>query len=63
MTVMPREEVPDQPADAGPSAQDGAPILPVRSLDETDVGWGERAEAGDDDERFRRDRPPHWDSA
>jgi hypothetical protein len=35
---------------------------PVQGADETDVGWGEPPEPGDD-ERFNRDRPPHWDSA
>jgi hypothetical protein len=38
---------------------DDKPVLPVQSQDETDVGWGEAAEP--DDERLRRDRPPHWD--
>ena len=38
---------------------DDKPVLPVPSQDETDVGWGEAPEA--DDERLRRDRPPHWD--
>jgi hypothetical protein len=36
------------------------PVLPVPSQDEADVGWGERPQA-DDDERLRRERPPHWD--
>ena len=58
---MAPEPTSDQPADAGPGGRDGEPILPVRSLDDTDVGWGEHAPA-DDDERLRRDRPPHWDS-
>jgi feruloyl-CoA synthase len=38
------------------------PVLPERSRDDTDVGWGERPEP-DDDERLRADRPPHWDRA
>lgn len=33
------------------------PVLPQRSDDETDVGWGDQAE--DDDERLRREIPPH----
>jgi len=35
--------------------------LPDRTRDESDVGWGDvpRGDA-DDDERFLRDRPPHW---
>jgi hypothetical protein len=35
---------------------------PVQGEDETDAGWGEPP-APDDDERYHRDRPPHWDSA
>ena len=38
----------------------GQPLLPSRSSDETDVGWGERPEP-DDEDRLRQDRPPHWD--
>ncbi len=34
---------------------------PVQGQDETDAGWGEQP-APDDDERYGRDRPPHWDS-
>jgi hypothetical protein len=37
-------------------------VVPLRSLDDTDAGWGERPEA-DDDERLRQDRPPHWDNS
>jgi hypothetical protein len=39
---------------------DDRPVLPERSGDDTDEGWGER-ESEDRDEQFRRDRPPHWD--
>lgn len=39
------------------------PALPVRSRDDSDVGWGERPEPDDDDERLNRERPPHWGSA
>jgi hypothetical protein len=34
------------------------PAIPVRSADDTDVGWGEVSDANDD--RLRRDKPPHW---
>jgi hypothetical protein len=34
------------------------PVLPGRSADDTDTGWGERPQ--DDDERYLRDVPPHW---
>lgn len=35
-------------------------VLPEQSGEDTDVGWGYYTEP-DDDERLRRDRPPHWD--
>jgi len=62
MMAMPPDNAPDQPADAGLPDPDGQPVLPVRSQDDTDIGWGEAPEP-DDDERLYRDRPPHWDSA
>jgi hypothetical protein len=39
---------------------DNTPVLPAKSRDETDIGWGEPPEP-DDEERLRRERPPHWD--
>jgi hypothetical protein len=36
------------------------PDHPVRSEEEAGLGWGEVPEP-DDDERLRRERPPHWD--
>jgi hypothetical protein len=36
------------------------PQPPARSEEETGIGWGEAPEP-DDDERLRRERPPHWD--
>ncbi len=47
---------------AGPLRPADKPALPVRSAEDTDVGWGDQTEP-DDDQRFSRDRPPHWDSA
>jgi hypothetical protein len=35
---------------------------PVQGADETDLGWGDEPSL-DDDDRYTRDRPPHWDSA
>lgn len=35
-------------------------VLPEQSREDTDAGWGEYTEP-DDDQRLRRDRPPHWD--
>lgn len=34
---------------------------PVQGEDETDLGWGDEPDP-DDDDRYLRDRPPHWDS-
>jgi hypothetical protein len=39
---------------------DEKPVLPAQSEEEAGLGWGEGAEP-DDEERLRRDRPPHWD--
>ena len=38
----------------------GDPIIPGPSADDSDVGWHERAEDDTNDERLRRDVPPHW---
>jgi hypothetical protein len=36
-------------------------VLPDQTGDDLDVGWGERADdSSDDDERFLRECPPHW---
>jgi Isochorismatase family len=51
-----RPDPDDKPA--RPTRSD--PVLPAQSEDETGIGWGEAPEP-DDDERLRRDRPPHWD--
>jgi hypothetical protein len=42
----------------GPADGDD-PALAGRSLDDGDLGWGERVEDSNDD-RLRRDKPPHW---
>jgi hypothetical protein len=37
-------------------------VLSDQTADDLDVGWGERFDdTPDDDERFLRERPPHWD--
>lgn len=46
---------PSEAVQAGP--RDDAPVIPERSRDDQDTGWGE---TGDDDERYLRERPPHW---
>jgi hypothetical protein len=35
-------------------------MAPDESGDDSDLGWGDQPDP-DDDERLRRDRPPHWD--
>ena len=37
---------------------DGLPVLPDQTRDDTDRGWGERSYSNDD--RLIEDRPPHW---
>ena len=37
------------------------PAVPDRAPDDSDVGWGERPDEGDD-RRYLEDRPPHWGS-
>jgi hypothetical protein len=44
-----------------PSGPDEAPVLPQRSADEDDMGWGDRDERAERDEWYRRERPPHHD--
>jgi hypothetical protein len=60
MAVVTAEQPPRRPE--GSPAADDRPAVPLRSADDTDVGWGERPEP-DDDERLREDRPPHWDQS
>jgi hypothetical protein len=66
-TGEPDAEQPDaeQPSTAESSTAephvpvDDTPVLPSRSSDDLDTGWGDRP-GGNDDERFLRDVPPHW---
>ena len=41
---------------------DDVPPIPDRAEDDSDAGWGERDDSPDrdDDDRFLRERPPHW---
>lgn len=48
------------PPTADPLVPDDQPVLPTRSSDDTDQGWGEQPSGRDDDERFLREVPPHW---
>ncbi len=55
------ERVPASPPDSDIAVPAAArPVLPERAREDTDAAWGERPEP-DDDERLRRERPPHWD--
>lgn len=38
---------------------DGLPVLPSQTADDTAAGWGERSDSND--ERLLSERPPHWD--
>ncbi len=59
---MPPDEAAKQTARVSPPDRCDEPVLPTRSQEDTDVGWGEPL-APDDDERLYRERPPHWGSA
>jgi len=50
-----------KPANPPDPDQHQEPVPPEQSAEDTDAGWGEAPESGDD-ERFYRDRPPHWGS-
>ncbi|GII91885.1 hypothetical protein [Sinosporangium siamense] len=39
--------------------EDGPPVLPDQTGDDTDLGWSEWGEA-DDTARLLEERPPHW---
>jgi hypothetical protein len=58
---MQPDQASNQPTSIDSPDPDGQPVLPLASLDDTDIGWGEQPEL-DDDERLRRGRPPHWDT-
>ena len=64
----------DQPAEGEPGAADSPdpsvsgrpvvrrpaddPVLPTQTTDDTDTDWRDRDDSGDD--RYLRERPPHW---
>jgi hypothetical protein len=58
---MSPDEPPEEPGDAGPPEPADESALPVQSREDTDTAWGAEAEP-DEDDRFYRDRPPHWGS-
>jgi hypothetical protein len=47
---------------SGGAGRDDDPVVPDRADDDTDAGWGDRDDSPDpdDDDRFLRERPPHW---
>lgn len=51
---------PDSPGPGDTATSVNEPVPPEQSREDTDVDWGDYTEP-DDDERLRRDRPPHWD--
>ena len=48
----------DLPERAAPRQVDDLPLIPDRSADDSDTGWHESSDSND--ERLRRDVPPHW---
>ena len=52
-----------RPTQEANPARSGSPreeqLLPDRSVDDTDRGWGDEAQESDD--HLLRERPPHWD--
>ncbi|MFP5347363.1 MAG: hypothetical protein ACLGIA_10065 [Actinomycetes bacterium] len=55
----------EQAGSTGRRREEDGPVIPDRSADDEDVGWGDedgsdRLGDGPNDERLRRERPPHW---
>ncbi|MEV7968916.1 hypothetical protein AB0O34_23440 [Sphaerisporangium sp. NPDC088356] len=43
-------------------SDEGLPVLPDQTSDDTDSGWGEWRSPSDDDVSWLlEERPPHWD--
>jgi hypothetical protein len=58
VSTSPSEPHPE-PAEHPRPVVDDAPLIPSRSADDSDSGWGDdRADSNDD--RLLRDVPPHW---
>jgi hypothetical protein len=56
---MEPDHAPDKPAATDPADPDRRLGLAAQSREDTDVGWGDRPESGD--ERLWREIPPHWE--
>jgi len=54
-------EATNKPPGVSSLGPDDPPLLPLQSQEDTDAAWGEHPEP-EDDERFHRERPPHWGS-
>lgn len=51
----------DPGSDADRAAGGDDELWPEQTSDDTDRGWGEHPDdVEDDDERIRREKPPHW---
>jgi hypothetical protein len=61
MTLVAQGDAANQSPGVSPPEPDDVPLLPLQGEGDTDAAWGERPEP-EDDERFHRERPPHWDS-
>ncbi|MBU4213645.1 MAG: hypothetical protein KJ792_03210 [Actinobacteria bacterium] len=57
--VPPPPVVPVREPRSLPDGPGADPALPVRSLDDGDLGWGGSTDDSNDD-RLRQDVPPHW---
>ncbi len=58
---MTEQHDPAEPVGRDEVSRDEPPVLPDRSPDDTDDGWGERRSGEDrDDDWYERERPPHW---
>jgi len=58
---MSQDNSANQPANPNPPEPRKERPAPQPSQDETDLGWNEQPEPTDE-ERFNRDRPPHWET-
>lgn len=56
--AQPANETPPQPTGES-RLQPVNETLPRRAPQDTEAGWGEY-ETSDENERYRRERPPHW---
>ncbi len=56
-----QDDAPAEQSAPAPAGGEEPAVLPDRSPDETDEGWGERRTGEDrDDDWYERERPPHW---